>query len=118
MGSNEKKEDCDSVYSYVEKMPSFLGGESEMMKYVYQNLKFPSDIDKVEDYSELMVASFVVSKTGHITDVKIKRSTNICKIDSTYIELIKSMPRWNAGEQNGKRVNVRYNLPLRVRLQF
>ncbi len=114
------QQDKDSVYTVVEKMPSFPGGNSEMMLYISKNLKYPSISENeliIKGYRELGIVSFTVTKSGEIKDVEMKRSTNVRQIDSIYIELIKTMPKWTPAQHYGKKVNARFSLPLRIKLQ-
>ena len=112
----------DSVYVTVEQMPHFSGGETNMMRYISDSLSISKDIDlsaiDPSSYRESAVISFVVTKTGKLKDIKMERSTNIPQIDSIYVDMMKKMPDWIPGSQNGRKVNVRYSLPIRIRIRF
>lgn len=112
----------DSVYVAAEQMPHFPGGETNMMRYISDSLRISKDIYlsaiDPSSYRESAVISFVVTKTGKLKDIKMERSTNISQIDSIYVDMMKKMPDWIPGSQNGRKVNVRYSLPIRIRIRF
>ncbi len=105
----------DTVHDYVEKPPSFPGGEAELLKYLNQNIKYPP-LAKESNIQGRAILSFVVSKTGKIEEVKvIKDPGGGCGKEA--IRVVQSMPNWNPGEQNGHAVKVRYTLPVLFRLE-
>lgn len=86
----------------IEKMPMFPGGEEAMQAWIADNLKFPEDAAK--NKGEVTV-SFTVDKTGKVTDVKVIKSSDPL-LDKEAIRVVKSMPEWKPGSQNGTNVNV------------
>ncbi|WP_029905224.1 energy transducer TonB [Prevotella sp. 10(H)] len=108
----------DTVYTVVEKMPSYPGGEAEMHKFLHENLTYPViPEDKVmENFST--VVKFTVTKTGEIKDIHpaMEKYKGTILTDSL-TAVVKRMPKWIPGKHNGKNVNVYYSLPLRVNLQ-
>lgn len=105
----------DKVYEVCEQMPIFEGGDAALLKYLRENLKYP---DKTKDrgVQGRMVVGFIVEKDGSLTNVKVLRAVDIA-IDAEVLRVVKGMPKWIPGRQNGKRVRVRYLLPIHICLQ-
>jgi len=105
----------DKAYDVCEQMPIFEGGDAALLKYLRENLKYP---DKTKDrgVQGRLVIGFIVEKDGSLTDVKVLRLVDI-DLDAEVLRLVKGMPKWIPGRQNGKRVRVRYLLPIHICLQ-
>ena len=101
-------------YEYVEQMPEFQGGQPAMEKYLADNIKYPKDAldKKVEG---LIVISFVVGKSGELTDIKILKGLSE-STNAEALRVVQSMPAWKPGKQNGRVVLVRYTLPVFFKL--
>ena len=110
-----KPEVENKVFDVVEQMPSFPGGNSALMEYLQQNVKYPV-VAQENGVQGRVVVSFVVEKDGSITDVKVVRSVDP-SLDKEAARVVKSMPRWIPGKQNGSAVRVKYNVPVSFRLQ-
>ena len=113
--SEEKKEVANKVFDVVEQMPSFPGGNEALMKFLQDNVKYPV-VAQENGVQGRVVVSFVVEKDGSITDVKVVRSVDP-SLDKEAARVVKSMPRWIPGKQNGAAVRVKYNVPVSFRLQ-
>lgn len=113
--SEEKKEVANKVFDVVEQMPSFPGGNEALMKFLSDNVKYPV-VAQENGVQGRVVVSFVVEKDGSITDVKVVRSVDP-SLDKEAARVVKSMPRWIPGRQNGAAVRVKYNVPVSFRLQ-
>ncbi|MBR5061115.1 MAG: energy transducer TonB [Prevotella sp.] len=113
--SEEKKEVANKVFDVVEQMPSFPGGNDALMKFLQENVKYPV-VAQENGVQGRVVVSFVVEKDGSITDVKVVRSVDP-SLDKEAARVVKSMPRWIPGKQNGAAVRVKYNVPVSFRLQ-
>ena len=98
------------VYDVVEQMPSFPGGQAEMMRYLAKNAKYPKDAYE-QKISGRVLVQFVVEKNGSISNVKIMKSI-FPSLDKEAMRLVKNMPRWTPGKQNGKAVRVKYTVPV------
>lgn len=107
--------DDNKVQAIVEQMPSFPGGPSALMNYLQSNVKYPVVAQETGVQGRVIVG-FVVEKDGSITDVKVLRSVDP-SLDREAMRVVKGMPRWSAGRQNGRAVRVRYNVPVSFRLQ-
>ena len=110
-----KPEVENKVFDVVEQMPSFPGGNSALMEYLQQNVKYPV-VAQENGVQGRVVVSFVVEKDGSITDVKVVRSVDP-SLDKEATRVVKSMPNWIPGKQNGAAVRVKYNVPVSFRLQ-
>ena len=100
------------VYEYVEKPPAYPGGEMALAKYL-NNIKYPKGQDDLQSNIQL---SFVVDTAGNILDKRIvnKDEQAYSLLDKEGIRVLNGMPKWIPGEQNGKKVAVRYYLPVRI----
>ena len=111
----EPKPEVEKVFEVVEQMPTFPGGDKALMDYLSNNIKYPA-VAQENGVQGRVVISFVVEKDGSITDVKVARSVDP-SLDKEATRVVKSMPRWIPGRQNGSPVRVKYNVPVAFRLQ-
>ena len=105
----------DKVYEVCEQMPTYEGGDAALLKYLGENWKLPDEY-KERGIQGRMVVGFIVEKDGSLTNVKVLRAVDIA-IDAEVLRVVKGMPKWIPGRQNGKRVRVRYLLPIHICLQ-
>lgn len=111
---NKSPQGEDQIYMSVEEFPEFPGGTNAMMNFIANNLKYPESAKNNHQEGRVFV-SFVVEKDGGITDVKVMRG--VCEdIDAESIRVVKSMPKWKPGKQDGKAVRVQYTLPIVFKL--
>ena len=96
-------------------MPRFPGGEAEMMKYLSQNIQYPPSAAK-NNVEGRVILQFVVEKDGQIGEVKIVRSVDP-ELDAEAVRVIKTMPNFIPGRQDGKPVAVWYTIPISFKLQ-
>lgn len=106
---NEIFDDVD-----VSQMPEFPGGEEELMRYLAQNIQYPKQALDGNTEGRVLIG-FVVNKEGEIDDVKVLRSIGD-GCDEEAVRVIHKMPKWKPGKNNGKLVNVFYNLPVTFQL--
>ena len=104
----------EEVLSYAEVMPEFPGGMPEMVKYLLENMIYPEEM-KENGIEGRIFVQFVVTKTGSVKDVTIARG--IDGLNREAIRLVKQMPNWSPGKNNGKEVNVKMVIPIRFSLQ-
>jgi TonB family protein len=102
------------VFDVVEQMPSFPGGMKAMMDYLARNIRYPADAKK-NLLEGRVILQFIVDEKGRLSDVKVARSVEP-SLDAEAVRVVKAMPRWNPGTQQGKAVKVRYTLPVTFRL--
>ena len=105
----------EKVFDVVEQMPSFPGGNTALMKFLNENIHYPV-VAQENGVQGRVVVSFVVERDGHITDVQIARSVDP-SLDKEAQRVVKSMPKWIPGKQNGSAVRVKFNVPVSFRLQ-
>ena len=105
----------NKVFTAVEQMPQFPGGEAELMKYISKNLKYPP-VAMENNIQGRVTIQFVVTKTGKIGEVKVARGKDP-DLDKEAVRVVKSLPDFIPGKMNGQAVNVWYTLPITFRLQ-
>lgn len=105
------EDDDDKVYQVCEKAPEFPGGMDAMMKYLYENIKYPADAEAAGKDGRAIV-QFIVKKDGSIGNVEIIRSSGDNSLDTEALRVVKSMPKWKPGMQRGEAVNVRFMIPV------
>ena len=105
----------NKVFTAVEQMPQFPGGEAELMKYIQKNLKYPP-VAMENNIQGRVVVQFVVTKTGKIGEVKVARGKDP-DLDKEAVRVVKSLPDFIPGKMNGQAVNVWYTLPITFKLQ-
>lgn len=110
-----KPEVENKVFDVVEQMPSFPGGQSALMSYLANNIKYPV-VAQENGVQGRVVVSFVVERDGSITDVQVVRSVDP-SLDREAQRVVRSMPKWIPGKQNGQAVRVKYNVPVSFRLE-
>lgn len=103
------------IYDAVEESPTFPGGMEKLGQFLGQNLKYPVAAEKANAEGTVFV-NFVLTKEGDITDVRILKGIGF-GADEEAVRVMNQMPRWNPAKQDGKAVNVRYNLPIRFQLE-
>ncbi len=109
------KEEETKVFDVVEQMPSFPGGPSALMQYLGSNIKYPV-VAEENGVQGRVVCTFVVERDGSITDVRVVKSVDP-SLDREAVRVVKSMPKWIPGKQNGSAVRVKYTVPVTFRLQ-
>ena len=107
------KEEDTKVFDVVEQMPSFPGGN--VMAWLSQNLKYPV-IAAENGVQGRVVVQFVVEKDGSVSDVHAVKKVDP-SLDKEAERVVKSMPKWIPGKQNGSPVRVKYTLPVTFKLQ-
>ena len=111
----ERAEPKDSIYHSVEQMPQFPGGDAALMKYIQPHLNYPPMAAHLS-IQGCVVLQFVVDKTGKVGEVKVARSVDK-ELDHEAVRLVKTLPNFTPGRQNGEPVNVWYTLPVRFKLK-
>ena len=110
-----KPEVSNKVFDVVEEMPSFPGGQGALMAFLSSNIKYPV-VAQENGVQGRVIVGFVVERDGSITDVKVMRSVDP-SLDREAQRVVKSMPKWKPGKQNGSAVRVKYTVPVVFRLQ-
>ena len=111
----EKKPEPEKVFTAVEQMPQFPGGDAALMKYLSNNINYPQ-IAMENGVQGRVIVQFVVTKNGTVGEVKVIRSVDR-DLDKEAVRLCKSLPKFIPGKMNGQAVNVWYTLPITFKLQ-
>lgn len=113
----EEEEEVEEleIFTVVESMPEFPGGDAARMKFLQENIKYPQ-LARESGIQGTVYVTFVVETNGKVTDVKVLRGIG-GGCDEEAVRVIQSMPRWVPGKQRGKPVRVQFNMPIRFTLQ-
>lgn len=103
------------VFTFVEKFPSYPGGNDSMLAFINRNLIYP-DLAKENGIEGTVVARFVVDKNGNVNDAKIIREIG-GGCDQEVLRIINNFPKWEARIHNGKPVDVSFSLPIKFNLE-
>jgi protein TonB len=106
--------DEGKVWTFVEEMPTFPGGEEALMKHL-ASAKYPA-IARENNIQGRVYISFVVDKDGKIKDAKVLRGIG-GGCDEEALRVVKNMPDWKPGKQNGRPVQVQYQVPVNFTLK-
>ena len=100
----------NKLYDVVDEMPQFPGGFEKLKDYLEENMQYPKKL-KGSGIQGRVVITFVVEKDGKISKAKVVRSINPA-LDKEALRLVRKMPRWVPGKQNGIYVKVKYTIPI------
>ena len=109
------KHEENKIFTVVEQMPMYPGGDAALMQYLSSNIHYPA-VAAENGVQGRVVVGFVVERDGSITDVNVMRSVDP-SLDREAVRVVKNMPRWTPGKQNGSAVRVKYQVPVAFRLQ-
>ncbi len=113
----EQMDDSD-VFAVVEKMPEFNGGTEGLFAFMNENTVYPkTDGERTE--SGKVVVSFIVDEGGNVTNPMVVEDASVESpaLRKAALETVAKMPQWTPGEQRGKKVKVRLNLPIKFELE-
>lgn len=110
VASNEQ----DEILPVADELPMFPGGMQEMIKFLQQEIKYPEEAMEKKIQGRVVV-QFVVNKDGSICNDTVVRSIDPL-LDAEAVRVIRSMPNWEPGKQNGKPVRVRFTMPISFKL--
>lgn len=105
----------EEVFTVVEQMPEFVGGEQGLRDYIVKEVKYPDDAKKAGIQGKVFV-TFVVNKAGKVVDAKIARSASP-SLDKEALRVVNNMPSWKPGKQSGVNVAVQYTIPINFALK-
>ncbi len=114
----EEKPEEPEIFTIVEDMPEFPGGQKELFSFIGKNVKYPP-MARENGIEGTVYVGFVVMENGAIENVQIKRGLagGGAGCDEEAIRVVKAMPKWNPGKQRGKPVRVAFTLPIRFKLE-
>lgn len=111
------QKDNSRVFTIVQQNPEYPEGQAAFYKYLAKNLKYPTSLrDNGIDCASTYV-KFIVEKDGSISNVEVIRGCKNKAYKKQLCQLMKNMPRWNPGKQEGKPVRVSLTLPFRIHLE-
>ncbi|MDD2952735.1 MAG: TonB family protein [Parabacteroides sp.] len=113
--SSKSREIGEQVFTVVEKMPRFPGGDAELLKYIARNIKYPEESQERGEEGRV-ICSFIVGRDGSISNPEVLRGVTPA-LNEEAVRVINTMPVWNPGTQRGKPVAVKYTVPITFRLQ-
>ena len=111
--SSKSREMNEQVFTVVEKMPSFPGGDAELLKYIATNIKYPKESQDNGEQGRV-ICSFIVGRDGSVNNPEVLRGVTPL-LNEEAVRVINTMPRWNPGMQRGKAVAVKYTVPITFR---
>lgn len=104
----------DTSFYPFETMPEFIGGNKALFNYLGQNINYPPKA-REKGIEGKVILHFVVSMDGQIKDIEIIKYSHAL-LDQEALRVVKSMPKWKPGFQDGKAVEVKYTLPISFKL--
>ena len=113
--SLSKKEFTGKVYDIVEQMPEYPGGLTALMNYLRVNIRYPAAAQKAGIEGRVIV-SFIVEPNGSVSNVEIVRSVDT-DLDQEALRVVRQMPKWKPGKQDGSTVRVKFHLPIKFMLE-
>ncbi len=108
------QEDENIIYNPtgIEVQPDFPGGNKNLFAFISKNFQYSNEM-KENELKGRIIASFIVEKDGSISNIKVVRSIGY-GTENEVIRVLKLMPKWAPGEQNGKKVRCSYNVPIMI----
>lgn len=111
-----KKTEPEEVFRSVDQMPQFPGGDAALMKYLSSHIQYPA-MAAENNVQGKVILQFVVEKDGSVGEVKVARSVDK-DLDKEAVRVVKTLPRFTPGRQNGQVVRVWYTLPVTFKLKY
>lgn len=112
--SQSQKIEGSDIYSMVNEMPEYPGGQSAMMTFLGENIVYPQSC-KDEGIEGTVYVSFVIDSEGKVVDIQVVRSPDD-RLSANASEVVGKMPNWTPGKHDGKPVKVQYSLPIKYQL--
>ena len=112
---DESAPQSKKVYESVEQMPEFPGGAAGLMRYLQENIKYPPEAAK-NNIEGRVIVQFIIDETGQVGEIKVVRPISE-ELDAEAVRVVKNLPKFEPGRQDGEAVSVWYNLPIVFKLQ-
>ena len=106
--------DGTPVFTVVEEMPEFSGGDEARIKFLTQNIRYPQ-MAKEDGIQGTVYITFVIDENGRVASAKVLRGIG-GGCDEEALRVVALMPRWKPGKQSGKNVRVQFNMPIKFTL--
>ncbi|MBR5205505.1 MAG: energy transducer TonB [Bacteroidaceae bacterium] len=104
----------EEIYQLLDKKPKFKGGETGLEKFLKENVKYPA-IARENGVQGRVIVEFIIEKNGSITNAKIIKGVDP-HLNNEALRVVNLMPKWKPGKHKGKKVRVRYSMPILFRL--
>ena len=108
-------DDESQVFTVVEEMPKFPGGQGALLEFLAKNIQYPAEAKQNGTQGRVQIC-FIVEKDGSLSNVEVLRGIDPA-LDAEAVRVIKAMPKWEPGKQRGQVVRVKYTVPVTFRLQ-
>ncbi|MBF1067764.1 MAG: energy transducer TonB, partial [Porphyromonadaceae bacterium] len=105
----------DEPFEVVEEQPEFIGGQDAFRKFLQNNLRYPERAADEGIQGRVMVR-FIVERDGSVSAVEVAKGVDP-DLDKEAVRVVKALPKWKPGRQQGKAVRTRYMLPIVFTLQ-
>jgi len=112
--AQDSKTNSNTVFTIVETMPVYPGGDNALLEFVSKNVTYPKKA-KDAGITGVVYVSYVVNKKGKVTKVKVVRGANKL-LNKAALKCIKKVKGYKPGTQKGKPVNVQFTIPIRFKL--
>ena len=112
--TDEEEEDLPPVW-IADEMPEFPGGMPSLLKFIATSIRYPV-VAQENGVKGKVIITFVIDKSGDVTNVRVFRGIDP-SLDAEALRVVKTLPRWKPGKQNGRTVKVNYNVPINFVLQ-
>lgn len=110
----QNMDDPNFIYEFAEQMPEFMGGEAALRNYLNSNINYPK-LAKENKIEGKVICKFVVDPAGNILNANVIKGIGY-DCDQEALRVVQAMPKWTAGKQNGRAVNVSVVLPIFFKL--
>ncbi len=115
VGLEQEAEDAHHIYTVVDVMPAYPGGDNELFRFLSKNIRYPADAVR-QRLKGRVICTFVVNRDGSISDAEVIRGVDTL-LDQEALRVVSSMPNWKPGKKNGQTVRVKYTLPVQFKLE-
>lgn len=114
--SQSAAKDADNeIFTVVEQDPEFPGGMDALYQWIGSNYKWPLEAREC-DANGTVIVTFVIEKDGSVSNIRLLRDIG-CGHGQAVVDMLQHMPKWKPGKQQGKKVRVQFNLPVKIQLQ-
>jgi TonB family protein len=108
----------NTIYNRAETDPTFVGGEKALAKYLNENIKYPAQAE-ADELEGTVFVDFIVGASGKVRDIVVSDMPGEeadQSLRDEAIRVVSNMPKWTAGRQHGKPVDVAFSLPITFRM--
>lgn len=110
------EEEKAQIFCYVkEVMPRFPGGDAELIRFIRAHTVYPEEARKLALEGRVIV-TMTIDSLGYVVPYEVLRGVHPL-LDSVALDIVRQMPRWTPGEARGRKVTVKYTIPITFRLE-